>query len=187
MCDGREKGKKGGEEEERAMHSIKNQTDIKRSYKRGKRTTHVRRGSRLREGWPLRIRSEVLVSGKETRAAQGARCLRFRGNLGEELLPLFLSGLFCSVQPLSGHVGCIWLREAPACFLTAQTFLGDPWIYEQSRPQSSLQSRPQHPYSQQETCPQELVDSSCPSSSKPPSDSTYGVSLIIHSRLVLLC
>lgn len=181
------KGRREGRRKKGLRIQLRIRQMLRGDLKEEKRTTHVRRGSRLREGWPLRIRSEVLVSGKETRAAQGARCLRFRGNLGEELLPLFLSGLFCSVQLLSGHVGCIRLREAPACFLTAQTFLGDPWIYEQSRPQSSLQSRPQHPYSQQETCPQELVDSSCPSSSKPPSDSTYGVSLIIHSRLVLLC
>ena len=37
MRDGREKGKKGGEEEERATHSIKNQTDVKRRSKRGKK------------------------------------------------------------------------------------------------------------------------------------------------------
>ena len=48
----------------------------------------------------------------------------FRGNLGEDLLPLFFGGLFC------GHVGYTRLREAPACFLTAQTFLGDSWIHE---------------------------------------------------------
>lgn len=92
-------------------------------------------------------------------------------NLGRRLVPLFFSGLFCSVQPLSGHVGCIQLREAPACFLTAQTFLGDPWVHEQSRPQASLQPRPN---SQHGTRPQELISSSRPFGSKPPSGSTRG-------------
>ena len=49
---------------------------LRGDIKEEKRTTHVRRRSRLREGWPLRIKSEVLLSGKETHAAQGARCLR---------------------------------------------------------------------------------------------------------------
>ena len=119
------KGRREGRRKKGLRIQLRIRQILRGGLKEEKRTTHVRRGSRLREGWPLRIRSEVLVSGKETRAAQGARCLRFRGNLGEELLPLFLSGLFCSVQLLSGHVGCIRLREAPACFLTAQTFLGD--------------------------------------------------------------
>jgi len=43
---------------------------LRGDIKEEKRTTHVRRRSWLREGWPLRIQSEVLLSGKETCAAR---------------------------------------------------------------------------------------------------------------------